>query len=473
MTTNKLPTFKTPLILSATLFVLGTTAYWLEFSKKPKDEEKKEVSKRVFNIKDKAISQIELTKNNQLITLKCTSDVTKLCKPGDNSQWQVTSPLQFAGDNSAITSLVSQLSTLSATETIDLSTETPEKRNSLIKDYGLDENTRLSAITTKIKVTMASGENRTMWYGGKHPIGDSLFVLAATGDQVNLNSVYVVANSSRSAFEHPLSHWRDKKVLSLTLAEVIEFELSGGKNSSSPITAKKDAGRWGVQYKNEQSNGDDDGIDSLLSSVVFLNAKGFAENNKSSKDAKKLLASSQPALKIKLKTKDKDYTLQFWLKKFKDGKKEASQVYVTSSTLDPVYELETTLIDRLDKGVNDLRQLRLLSSMDRFQVNSFTADSKNAKLSVKKTDPQWPKVEKILDLFSGKVIQKTHSGIKPDTETSLKIKIGITEKPEAEYLFWKSGTKVYGQDAKNLQKTTLELNPELLSLLPWTGKELQ
>jgi len=68
--------------LALGLFVLGTTAYWLEFKHKPDKEASEEQSKRLFQLKDSPVQSVALMDSNKTLTLVCSDFAAKLCKPG-------------------------------------------------------------------------------------------------------------------------------------------------------------------------------------------------------------------------------------------------------------------------------------------------------------------------------------------------------------------------------------------------------
>src|SRR5262245_42868587 len=132
---SKGPSWKGPLIMAILLAVGGGTAYWLEFTRKPVVEEKEEMGKRVFRIKDTPISTVQIVDGEKHFAFRCTDSETKLCKAGDNSKWEITEPAKFKADDTNVNSLLSAIETLDGGEALDLSSESPEKRASLLKEY--------------------------------------------------------------------------------------------------------------------------------------------------------------------------------------------------------------------------------------------------------------------------------------------------------------------------------------------------
>src|SRR4051794_7112069 len=109
--------------LAVTLCALGTLAYWLEFKHKPNQEATDEQSKKLFLLKDTPVKSVTLTDAGKPVTLNCSDFAANLCKPGDNSKWEVSEPAKLKADDANVNSLISTLNDLSATDVIDLKDE--------------------------------------------------------------------------------------------------------------------------------------------------------------------------------------------------------------------------------------------------------------------------------------------------------------------------------------------------------------
>jgi hypothetical protein len=157
------------------------------------------------------------------------------------------------------------------------------------------------------------------------------------------------------------------------------------------------------------------------------------------------------------------------------------KLFLTASNLDPLYELEGTARQRLEKSIQDLRLSRLLGSMDRFNAREVTFRSASlgaTPVVFSKKEGKWArdgasaqdedsKVTSILDRLSGNKVKAFLPAQKPGKdalEISLKDdKAQVLRKLE----FWKEGGKLLGRDALSNRREVLDLDPSLESALPW------
>src|SRR4051812_16089431 len=87
-------------ILAASLLVLGTTAYWLEFKHKPDQESKEEQNKKLFNLKDIQVKNVQIHDGlGHTFEIRCSDATSTLCKPGENSKWELSQPIKLKADD--------------------------------------------------------------------------------------------------------------------------------------------------------------------------------------------------------------------------------------------------------------------------------------------------------------------------------------------------------------------------------------
>lgn len=471
------------LALAVTLFVLGSFAYWLEFKKKPQKETQEEQSKKVFALKDTPVHSVLLASDSKTVEFACSDVTAKLCKPGDNSKWEITSPMKVKGDDTNVNSLLSALNQLQATEIIDLQEETPEKRAALLKEYGLDPQSRASARRIEVRT---GDQQLTAYLGQSHPINDSIFTVVektkagekSTG-QVDETKVYLIPSYFKSNFDHDLVYWRDKKLLTVAAHEIESFRLESKK--SGGLTATRKDGQWILKTPKDEYAGDIETIDSLLSGAVFLAAKGFVADNKNDPKAAALLKGAQPALKLSLnKSGEKEETAPIVLTLF--SKDQGKKLYATVSNVDPIFELEPSAKDRLDKEPRDLRLTKLITSMERFSAKRLEFEGPtvgNKPLVVQNNNGKWQfadksdanndQVQKTLDKLSGNRIREFVSGssIPAGEKTGLKITLGDDKIPaKRQLVFWKAGAQLYARDLLSKRNEAFIVDPAVQEGLP-------
>lgn len=490
-----------PFILALVLVVFSSAAYWLVNTQKPKQEEKQEEAKKVVKIKEVQIDSIKIIDADRVFAFKCldlSSKDSKLCKPSDQSKWELTTPLKLKADSANLNSFLSSLQYLSANQTIDLDTETEEKRKALLKDYKLDTPTR------KIEVKTASGETLTTFFGETHPIGDSIFTLSGKDSK----KVLLTPSYFKSNFDHDLTYWRDKKIADLNVSEVQKFEL---KTEKEHFTALKKDGQWllqnkvknktqnKIQDKTDELPGDQDAIDSLLGGIVHLSAKQFPSENKDDPKAKDTLKGATLFAMLSMTTAGQEKekkpplvsTLLIYEKKStikKITKLEA--LYATSSGFDPLFELDTSAKNKFEKTVKDLRLAKLITSLERYNIKNLEFLGNpigNKALNLQQKDSKWKslalqkeiqeeidndKVNALLDKLSGtKILEFLQSSSIPTGEDSgLQVNFGDEkETSKRKFLFWKNSEKLYVRNLNSQRQEAFLLDAALKDSLPWNA----
>jgi hypothetical protein len=495
--------------LAVALFTLGSVAYWAEYRKKPDRDAENDQAKKIFRLKATPVESIKIVNLAKSVELHCLDFAAKQCQPGDNSKWEIVSPLKMRGDDPNTNGMVSSLSNLDAADTIDLKEETPEKRAALLKEYGLDAATRAARETKRIEVK--TGEKLTVLYLGQtHPIGEGLFAIAATNGSIDENKVYVVPSYFKSNLEHALTYWRDKKLVTLASHEIGSFQL---KTSRVDLQGTRTGGIWRVKInggpeKGEELPGDSENIDNLLNGATFLVAKEFVADHKDDARGKAVLRSARPLLTFTA-NKEKyepqpsakpgepavgdSVVLSLYQKNApithddKKPMKVVPVIYATVSNLDPVFELEPYSRDRLDKELKDLRLSKLISAMERFQIKKLEFAGPTGPLSLSYVDNKWissspdqselnqDKVQAFLDKFSGtkvkafmarKIVPKPakpeyvlHVTITGDEKTPLR----------REFNFWRDVSGLFAEDTHSPRKDKegYMMEPGLTDALPW------
>lgn len=531
------PNWSRLILLGGLAAGLSGVAFWVA-KNKPKEEAKKEEAKKIFSLAslgekgaETQIKSVSLI-GEKFLRLECLELADKKCKPGDSAKWSIQVPGKFKADDSNANSLVSSLNNLLPTDTIDLKEETPEKRSLLLKEYGLDAASRSQASTRRVEVETTSGST-LMVLGGTHPIGDNIFVgverIPAGGKpsgKIDENTVYLIASYFKSNFDKDLTHWRDKKVLSLSAHEVVEFKL---KTAKEELTGSRKEGIWDLLTpKGEKYSGDPENIDNLITGTTYLMAKNFAAEDSQSEAAKKILKGAKPVLSLSLKIdrpkageKPSDQgkspqpsgqpssqpeapshwvTLQFWQvggtstsvppksKKpaaLKPGTTSGGKLYLTVSTVPTVFELESNSKERFEKGLKDLRMTKLITSMDRFGARKleFSSSMASGKVEVlTQKDGKWlnaeskeinsEKITSLLDRLSGNRVKDFMTGPSAPSGSSGALQLSVFDEKgtvKRKFSFWTKGDQLYALDLLSGRKEVLLLDNVLKDSLPFNS----
>lgn len=467
--------WKKPLILAATLLVLGSFAYWLEFSHKPQKEEREEQSKKLFKLKDAAVAKITIVNGSKRIVFQCTDLEKKLCKPGDSSRWDMLEPLKLKADDMNVNSLLTAANQLSSTETFDLASESAEKRKQLLAEYKLSGEQRESA--RKLEITLAQGGTESVTLGDTHPIGEGIFALAAQDE----SKVYLVGSYFKSNFDKELGYWRDKKLFSIGVGQITGFELQGTK---AKFSAKRKDNLWSLRVGSQEMPGDIENIDSILSSATFLTAQEFAAENKGDPQGKAALSGAKNFFTLKLETDPSAGGKPIELRLYEKAKPKPL-LLATVSSADPVYQLEPGARNRLDKELKEFRLAKLVTATERFTAKKLSfsgAGLGKDPLVILNTDAKWvdqatqkevdnAKLQNLLDKVSGNRIKEylpSAPGEAQSQAQGLRLTLfGDKDEKKREILFWKSGDKLYAKDLLAKRKETYLIDPAVTAALPW------
>lgn len=490
---TKNPGWKGPLALALTLTVLSTAVYWLEFRKKPDGEKAKEREKKVFSLNDIQTAEITMIQGASLIRLGCLDLAAKLCVAGANSKWELRAPGRLGADDGNVQSLLSSLNNLLPTDSVDLSAETAEKRRTLLAQYGLSDEQRKSA--QRVDLVDEAGNQRGLVLGDLHPMGGSRYALVEVGPKDRAvaqdSKVYLVPASFPEAISKPLTHWRNKKILTVQANRVSRIVFESAQGS---FEAKKKDGSWTIEGRQGQTRqaalpGDIENIDNWISAVTYLSAREFASEQKSSAQARTALAGAKSVLRLTLDQGDgRPVTLELFEKKTKSLEK----LFATASNLDPLFELEGTARQRVEKSITDLRLARLLGSMDRFNAREVSFSSKSLGASpvvFLRREGKWArqgapapaatstpvparqdddtKITSLLDRLSGNRVKAFLPERRPGRDA-----LEISLKDEHSQLlrrleFWKEGDRLLARDLLSKRGESLELDSSLSQTLPW------
>lgn len=446
--------------LALVLLGLGTLVYWNEYERKPREEKKELAAKRVFSVAAKAISKIEIVGKAGSFTFDCASSAG--CKANDSSNWMISNPEKLKGDSANIDSALSSLAGLDYQDRFDLSKEDAEKKNRLLREYGLNEERLKDPSAKRIRMTATDGTTTTATFGEIHPMTDAFFV--SLGDE---NTVYVVPNYIKLTFERDLTYWRDKHLFSFAPPDVEHFELHGVHGKS---TGDKKDGVWTVN----KLPGDFENIESLLNAALLSQAKAFVSERDLAGAAKFLTLALQ-------KANEKPVTLTLYMKA--DRKKDAGKLYAHVSNREPIFEVEMSLKDRLDHAPKDFRQSKLITMMERFGAKKIEFSSERLGASPlilenkdgrwidagQKVDADYQKIQGLLDKLSGNQIRdfdSTNISLPKTGVTTLKIYDEL-KNLKKELVFWDAADhSFYARDQMAKRKESFKMDLSVREYLP-------
>ena len=264
------------------------------------------------------------------LTIENKSNPSPIVFARQGSDWKITQPVDTSADQSALTSIVSDL----ATDKIERSFA-PD--GSLTK-YGLDPPTVTISFDAK-------GAKHTLKLGDKDFSSSLVYAQADSSKQIGLIPASLLDETNK-----PLLQLRDRDVLDLNGADISAVAL---KDSSGGLALSKDASGWKIT-KPQPVDADQSAADSLVSSLDT--AKFTAVVSEDSARAPKDLAQyglSHPAVTLDLTAKGgKQFHLLIGKGTTKDTK---DNFYARNASRPMIFQVDSNLYNSLDKKFFDLR----------------------------------------------------------------------------------------------------------------------
>jgi len=471
----KQPDWKVPFILAGSLAVLGGFAYWLQYSHKPKQTKADTQLKKPIPLPsdDTQIIQFRIKSASGVIEGKCDSLSLKTCKVGAKGSWTITYPSNVKGDSDSIKDVLNNASTMLATDTIDLTDETPEKRKTLLDEYGLSEDKRTKIGAEFIELTIEGGKKLAAWFGEPYPLGDKVFVGSTSDGTLNDKTIFVIANFYKGVFGKPFAYFRDKTVLEFNRSDIDEIKA---QTSSGKFDAVLESGGWTINGK----RADLERMNSLITAFAMLKAKDFVE-----KDA---LKGAHIVLRYELKSKTNTYTVELFEKTSKDIKIKGhdsvpgeSHLYVQASDLNQPVEVDTMFKTQVDKRPGELRYSLLLPASDKdtvtevkfkgkgipsevdFQLNGKTWTQKD---SGEKVDPTH--IAKLLDTLSSEHTVDVVTPAPSVGQDAITLELLDAKNAEkAHFVVYSVKDKVYAKDLSQSANEAYALGPQEKNNFPF------
>ncbi len=475
----KQPNWKVPFALSLTLLILGSFTYWLQFSHKPKKERADSQTKKPipYSSDTQQISHVRIKSAQGLIELNCDSLEAKTCKPDASGNWSISYPEKLPGDVQSVKDLLSNVNSMLATETIDLSDEPETKRKQLLEEYGLSDARRTSIGTEFIEITLDNGKKLAAWFGEPHPVGDKTFVGATENGVMNDKTIFLIANFYKNnLFGKTLTVYRSKDLFSFNRGDIDSFEA---KTSSGKIEGVRASGIWTVNGM----AGDYDRIETLLSSIAQAKAKEFP--------LEAAYKGAKTALSYRLHFKTGDISLEV-LEKTEGATKAKGKTpanpgythsYLKSDHLKQVVEIESGLKTQLDKKLNELRRNLLLTQTEKVTSTEVKLEGKSFPVAADFhfDGKAWSLKNKDLKLDSSKVaglMEQLSSAHCPEIVSpaplqgpdAVILSIGDEKLPARfRYAFYSVGGKSYARDLNSKANEAFSLDAGLKNSFPFAA----
>ena len=269
-----------------------------------------------------ALTEGDITK----VVLKKGAYETDLQKTGD--KWQITAPMPYAADQSAVSQLVTAAANVSSDRVV-------EDKASNLAAYGL------TAPILEVDLTGKGGKVSKLKIGDDTPTNSGSYAMLE-GDP----RVFTVASYVKTGIDKSVNDLRDQRLLTFDQDKLSRVELMAKKQD---IEFGRDKDQWQI-VKPKPLRADGLQVDEMLRKLK--DAK--MDLTLSPDDAKKAaaaFASGTPVATIKLT--DPSGTQQIDIRKDKDT------YYAKSSVVPGVFKATPELAAGVDKSVDDFRNKKL------------------------------------------------------------------------------------------------------------------
>ncbi len=345
--------FKSTLVLTAILGVLIGWYFLYEQKYRPQAQEKEEKTKQLLTLDKEQIQEVEIvrmknapkeTEGTPLAvdpSFKPEFETIKLKKSG--TDWLLTEPISDAADSAQVTSMVSTLSTTKQERVVD---EKPADLSS----FGLKD--------VRIKVTAkkdSTTKPETVWIGLNTPVGFSAYAKVEGQDPV-----FKVSRNLKTNFDKEVKELRNKNIITTPRADISEFEIQNSKENI--ILKKDDKDNWTLARNNFAADASE--ANKTFNAIIEVRANDFASETA---DHLEKFGLAKPLAKATLTiTKDKS-KITLLVGKVKD------KVYVKREDKPIVFEVEKSIVERLEKPAADYRSLNL-ANFNRYDVKRIKID---------------------------------------------------------------------------------------------------
>jgi Domain of unknown function (DUF4340) len=309
------------LIAAALLAVLTGVLYW---SNHHKTEDAKTsatpAATKLLSFKDTDVTKIEIDKKG--------TEQVELAK-GSDGKWAITAPQSLAGDQDAITGVISVLSGLNSEQVV-------EDHAIDLKQYGLADP------SVKIDLTMKDGKSQKILLGDDTPTGNAVYA-AVGGDP----RVFTLATYSKSSLDKSASDLRDKRLLTVNFDKVSQVDLAA-KKQTIEFGRSKDA--WQI-VKPRPLRADNFSVEDLVRKLKDAKMDLSASADADEKKIASAFASDTPVATARVTDATGTQTLEV--------RKNKMDYYAKSSAVAGVYKVASDLGMGLDKALDDFRNKKL------------------------------------------------------------------------------------------------------------------
>ena len=349
------------LFAAAVLAALGGVLYWSN-RHKPADTVQASVDTppKILSLNDSDVNRVELKK-------KAGADLVLQKQDG---KWEITSPQQLRADDSAVSGMVSSLSSLSSDRLV-------EDKADNVGQFGL------TSPALEVDVG-AKNDTRKLLIGDDTPTGSGSYAKLENDPRV-----FTIASYTKSNIDKSVNDLRDKRLLTAEPDKVSRVDLNAN-NQHLEFGRNKD--QWQI-LKPKPLRADSFAVDELVRKLTDAKMDLSSDDQKKAASA---FASGKPVATATLTTDSGNQQLQI--------RKSKENYYAKSSLVSGVYKVSTDVGEGVNKKLEDFRNKKLFefgyTDPDKIAIRE---DSKPYFLT-KGGDDWWSADGKKLDLATAESI---------------------------------------------------------------------
>jgi len=315
------------LIVAAVLFfILAGVLYWSEHHKPAADAAKtsSDTPPVILKLDESAITKLEIKRK----------DVAPLAlAKGDSGKWQITGPRPLGADETAVSGMVSTISSLNSERLVD-------DKASDLKQYGLDQP------VFELDITEKNNKTQKLLMGDDTPTSGAVYVMLK-GDP----RVFSVPKTVKASVDKSLNEVRDKRLLTANADKISRLELVV-KSKAQDIEFGRNKDDWQI-LKPKPLRADSVLVAELARKLSETKMDlGAADNG----DIAREFALAIPVATAKVT--DESGTQELEVRKSTAGK-DKGNFYAKSSAVEGAYKIEAELGQALDKGLDDFRNKKV------------------------------------------------------------------------------------------------------------------
>lgn len=349
------------LFAAAVLAAIGGVLYWSNHHKPAETVQAAvDTPPKILSLNDSDVNRVELKKK----------DGAYLVLQKQDGKWQITSPQQLRADDSAVSGMISSLSSLSSDRLVE------DKADNLAQ-FGL------SSPALEVDV---SGKNDThkLLIGDDTPTGGGSYAKLESDPRI-----FTIASYTKSNIDKSVNDLRDKRLVTAEPDKVSRIDLNA---NGQQLEFGRNKDQWQI-LKPKPLRADSFAVDELVRKLTDAKMDLTSDDQKKAASA---FAAGKPVATAVLTTDSGNQELQV--------RKNKDDYYAKSSIVAGVYKVSTDVGEGLNKKLDDFRNKKLFefgyTDPDRIEIRK---DSKPYFLT-KGSDDWWSGDGKKLDLASAEAV---------------------------------------------------------------------